>query len=98
MLRPWRPREVEELAQVQQLGNNRTEAPRNTLQTRALQPTWKAKCFIDTGLDLLPLDNAGKDTKTVVQKVLGIKMNAGGFFFMKCFHYFCIALNFTVEK
>lgn len=59
---------------------------------------YKAKCFIDTGLDLLPLDNAGKDTKTVVQKVLGIKMNAGGFFFMKCFHYFCIALNFTVEK
>lgn len=58
----------------------------------------EANASLDTGLDLLLLDNAGKDTKTVVQKVLGIKMNAGGFFFMKCFHYFCIALNFTVEN
>lgn len=47
---------------------------------------------------MLPLHSAGKDTKTVVQKVLGIKRNAGGFFFMKCFHYSCIALNFTVEQ
>ena len=29
---------------------------------------------------MLPLDNAGTDTKTVAQKVLGIKVNADGFF------------------